>query len=225
MNIAKAAIVEKMRATGMIPVFNHEDEATAIAVMDAAYQAGIKIFEFTNRGSNAKQVFTALAKHASLHPDMLLGMGTIFSANDAAMFIDIGADFIVSPALVPEVAKACDDRDKLWIPGCATLTEVYQADQLGAMLIKAFPGNVLGPDFIAAIKSVMPHIKMMPTGGVTPTAENLKQWFKAGVSCVGMGSQLMDKKLIANGDFSQLQQQISSALSIVQSVRNSLNES
>jgi 2-dehydro-3-deoxyphosphogluconate aldolase/(4S)-4-hydroxy-2-oxoglutarate aldolase len=131
----------------------------------------------------------------------------------------MGADFVVSPALIPEVASYCTMKGVFWVPGCATVTEVYQAKSLGALLVKAFPGNLLGSGFIKSVLSVMPDFRMMPTGGVEPTMENLSDWFKAGVHCVGMGSQLFDKKAIERGDFEVLESNIKKALAIIQEVR------
>lgn len=219
MNFNSQQIIDQMTHSGMIPVFNHQDISVAQKVLDVAYHAGIRVFEFTNRESNAFEVFKKLKLYAEKYPDLLLGIGTIFTAEDAQKFHLIGADFIVSPALIPEVAQYCQMKGIFWIPGCATVTEVYTAKSLGASLIKAFPGNLLGPSFIKAVLSVIPDVKMMPTGGVEPNHQNLKTWFDAGVSCVGMGSQLFDKKAIENGDFNALEVRIKESLNIIQSFK------
>jgi 2-dehydro-3-deoxyphosphogluconate aldolase / (4S)-4-hydroxy-2-oxoglutarate aldolase len=212
-------ILVKMAETGMIPVFNHKDISVAKAVLDASYNAGIRVFEFTNRESNAFEVFKELKIYSEKYEDLLLGIGTIFSSADAARFHYIGTDFVVSPALIPEVANYCTMKGIFWVPGCATVTEVHQANQLERFLVKAFPGNLLGSGFIKAVLSVMPDIKMMPTGGVEPTKENLSEWFKAGVHCVGMGSQLFDKKAIERGEFEILESNIKKALVTIQEIR------
>jgi 2-dehydro-3-deoxyphosphogluconate aldolase / (4S)-4-hydroxy-2-oxoglutarate aldolase len=187
--------------------------------LDTSYEAGIRVFEFTNREANALEIFRKLKIYAEKYSDLLLGIGTVFTREDARRFYFAEADFVVSPALIPEVAAFCNMKGKFWIPGCATLTEVYQAKSLGASLVKAFPGNLLGAGFVKAVLSVLPEVKIMPTGGVEPTQENLSIWFKSGVHCVGMGSQLFDKKAIENGDFESLANNIKSTLNIIQSLK------
>lgn len=212
-------ITDKMAETGIIPVFNHKDIHIAKKVLDISYNAGIRVFEFTNRESNAFEVFKELKIYAEKYEDLILGIGTIFTREDAVKFHMAGADFFVSPALVPEVAHYCNMKSLFWIPGCATLTEVYSAKSLGATFIKAFPGNLLGPAFIRAVLSVMPDLKMMPTGGVEPNKNNLQSWFDSGVVCVGMGSQLFDKNALLKGDYDSLEIRIKDSLKIVQSLK------
>ncbi|MHA7055807.1 beta/alpha barrel domain-containing protein [Aquimarina sp. M1] len=216
-------IINTMENTGLIPVFNHTNIYIAKEVLDASYKAGIRVFEFTNRDENALTVFTELYEYTSKYNDLILGIGTVFTETQAKQFLDAGADFIVSPALILEIADFCNKKGRVWIPGCATITEVYKAHQLGAQLIKAFPGNVLGPDFIKAVKAVLPQIKIMPTGGVQPTLDNLKLWFNAGVSCVGIGSQLFNKNDIKNGNLLKLTKDIEEALRHVQKVKKNKN--
>ena len=208
-----------MRSTGLVPVFNHRDIAVAKNVLDASYAAGIRVFEFTNRDSNASEVFAALHAHAQRYPELMLGIGTIFSKEDAKTFHELGARFVVSPALIPEVGDYCKSLDLPWIPGCGTVTEIFNALQLGATVIKVFPGNVLGPAFVTTVRAVFPDILIMPTGGVAPTTSNLEAWFGAGVNFVGMGSQLYKKELIASGDFEQLEENIGRALAIIDKIR------
>lgn len=209
-----------MENTGMVPVFNHEDVDTAKKVLDASYQAGIKVFEFTNRGENSLAVFHELASHARQYEDLILGVGTVFTVDDTKRFIKAGADFIVSPAFIPSVGVYCNSQQELWIPGCGTVTEIYNATEIGAQLIKVFPGNVLGPSFVSAVKAVFPNLRFMPTGGVEPTEENLRAWFGAGVICVGMGSRLFKKEWIKDQAYAVLQEQIKRALQIIQKVKN-----
>ncbi|SMP16287.1 2-dehydro-3-deoxyphosphogluconate aldolase / (4S)-4-hydroxy-2-oxoglutarate aldolase [Algoriphagus winogradskyi] len=208
-----------MSETGMIPVFNHVDIEVAKGVLDASYKAGIRVFEFTNRATNSLEVFRELYAYAGKYPDMVMGIGTIFTTEDANAFIEAGADFIVSPALIPELAVFCNSKDVFWVPGCATMSEIFQAKKLGATLVKAFPGNVVGSAFVAAAKSVYPELHIMPTGGVEPTQENLKEWFDAGVYCVGMGSQLFKKDWIKNQQYDLLENKIKETLQVIKSIR------
>jgi 2-dehydro-3-deoxyphosphogluconate aldolase/(4S)-4-hydroxy-2-oxoglutarate aldolase len=188
-------------------------------VLKASYEAGLRLFEFTNRGQNAFEVFKDLSAYAEKFEGLILGIGTIFTRADAVKFHDLGARFVVSPALVPEMAAINQTDELLWVPGCGTVSEVYEAHRLGAKLIKVFPGNVLGPDFVKSVKDVLPAVPLMPTGGVSPTRENLSAWFSAGVSCVGMGSHLIPKDMLAAGDYKGLKSHIQMAFNLVQSVK------
>ncbi|WP_425637172.1 bifunctional 4-hydroxy-2-oxoglutarate aldolase/2-dehydro-3-deoxy-phosphogluconate aldolase [Algoriphagus yeomjeoni] len=219
MRFSNNEMLKAMADTGMIPVFNHVDIEVAKGVLDASYKAGIRVFEFTNRASNSLEVFRELYEYAGKYSDMVMGIGTIFTTEDANAFIEAGADFIVSPALIPELAVFCNSKDVFWIPGCATMSEIFQAKKLGATLVKAFPGNVVGSAFVAAAKSVYPELHVMPTGGVEPTEENLKEWFDAGVYCVGMGSQLFKKDWIKNQQYDLLENKIADTLQVIKSIR------
>jgi len=212
------AVIEK---TALIPVFNHNNPEVSKQVLDACYAAGLRLFEFTNRRASAFEVFKDLSEHARQYRDLVLGAGTIFTRADAIKFHDFGARFVVSPALVPEMAAINHIDELMWVPGCGTVSEVYQAHRMGAKLVKVFPGNVLGPDFVKSVKDVLPAVPLMPTGGVSPTRENLLAWFGAGVTCVGMGSQLVPKDLLAAGDYEALKTHIQKAVSLVQAVRKS----
>ncbi len=215
----KKHITLSMRNVGMIPVFNHTDIETCKKVLDATYRGGVRVFEFTNRTDNSLEVFTELYKYAQKYTDLILGIGTIFTKEQTEKYIAAGADFIVSPALIEEVITTCYENDILAIPGCATLTEVYNASRLGCQTVKAFPGNLLGPAFVKSIKSVLPNIEVMPTGGVKPTKENLSEWFHSGVICVGMGSQLFSKTDIDSGNFDKLSTDIKQALWLIDEIR------
>ncbi|MFD2201345.1 bifunctional 4-hydroxy-2-oxoglutarate aldolase/2-dehydro-3-deoxy-phosphogluconate aldolase [Shivajiella indica] len=212
-------IIDKMTETGMIPVFNHKDIHVAKKVLDVSYQAGVRVFEFTNRESNAFEVFKELKLYSEKYPDLLLGIGTVFTKKDAQRFHMAGADFIVSPALVNEVMQYCHMSGIFSVPGCATITEVWNAKTLGALMVKAYPGNLLGPNFIKSVLAIIPDMRLMPTGGVEPNISNLKGWFDAGVTCVGMGSQLFDKKAIESGDFESLSLRIKEVLNLIQSLK------
>jgi len=214
-----SAVQQAMKGSGMIPVFFHADVEVAKAVLDAAYRGGVRVFEFTNRGENAFQVFSQLIVHAQKYPDLMLGIGTVMNAEVTRKFIDVGAHFIVSPILKPEMAPVCEKAGKMWIPGCATLTEIVTAKDLGASVIKIFPGSVLGPGFVSSVLPVVPGLQLMPTGGVEPTEQNLSAWFKAGVICVGMGSQLFTKEILETKNWAKLEQNVSATLDIISKLR------
>ena len=218
-NFSNDTIQQAMKSSGMIPVFFNADIEVAKGVLDAAYKGGVRVFEFTNRGENAFQVFAELLKHAQKYPDLMLGIGTIMDAATTQKFISAGAHFIVSPILKQEMAAVCHKENKLWIPGCATLTEIVTAKDLGAKVIKIFPGSVLGPGFVSSIMPVVPGLQLMPTGGVEPTEANLSAWFKAGVICVGMGSQLFTKEVIDTKNWAKLEQSVADALAIIVKIR------
>ncbi len=218
-NYTPESIVGIMRSSGMIPVFYHADIDVAKSVVDACYRGGVRVFEFTNRGGNAFDVFSALLKHVEQYPDLLLGIGTILDGSTAKKFIDAGAHFIVSPILKAEMAHVCKEHNMLWIPGCATLTEIVTAKELGAYVIKLFPGSVLGPDFVSSVLPVVPGLQLMPTGGVEPTEESLSSWFKAGVVCVGMGSKLMLKNADGSFDLAGIEAQSRNGLNLISKFR------
>lgn len=184
-------ILDLVIAHPIVPVFYHADAAHAQAIVQACYDGGLRVFEFTNRGDKALAVFTQLVRYVRDHcPDMALGIGTILTPEDAKTFIDAGADFVVQPVTTASVGDVCRECGVPWMPAGSTLNEIYQAKLLGANLVKVFPGNVVGPGFIKAIKGPMPSLKLMVTGGVEPNSESLTAWFKAGVTAVGIGSQL-----------------------------------
>lgn len=175
----------------IVPVFYHPDAGQAQAIVQACYDGGLRVFEFTNRGEQALAVFTQLVSYVRQKcPDMAIGIGTILTPADAETFLDAGADFVVQPVTTAAVGEVCQQRNVPWMPAGSTLNEIYQAVQLGADVVKVFPGNVVGPDFIKAIKGPMPTLKLMVTGGVEPTIDSLSSWFRAGVMAVGIGSQL-----------------------------------
>ncbi|HAL54813.1 MAG TPA: bifunctional 4-hydroxy-2-oxoglutarate aldolase/2-dehydro-3-deoxy-phosphogluconate aldolase [Sphingobacterium sp.] len=195
----KEIVLEKIIAQGTRPLFFHHDKAESIEILRTLYQAGIRVFEFTNRGPEALDVFESLVAARNLDmPDLYLGIGTIKSVDEAQQFLQIGADFIVSPIVNPLVGSLVHEQHKLWIPGCMTPTEIYTAQQQEAALIKLFPANILGPAFMSSIRELFKGQKFMPTGGVEIEMENLKAWFKSGVCAVGMGSKLIDPKDTSN---------------------------
>ncbi|WP_115870450.1 bifunctional 4-hydroxy-2-oxoglutarate aldolase/2-dehydro-3-deoxy-phosphogluconate aldolase [Marinoscillum furvescens] len=211
----------KMKETGIVPVFYHQNIETCKEVLLACYKGGVRVFEFTNRGDFAHEVFAELNKFAAeAAPEMILGVGSIVDAGTTALYLQLGANFIVSPVLNPEMAKVCNRRKVSWSPGCGSVTEISYAEELGAEVVKIFPGSqVGGPSFVKGVKGPFPWASIMPTGGVEPTEENLTKWFEAGVHCVGMGSQLITKDILGKGDFAALEQKVSDAIELVKSLR------
>lgn len=212
MRFSKQQIVSGMKGAGVVPLFTHDNAEDAQQVLEAAYRGGIRVFEFTNRRENSFEVFTYLLTVAKKYPDLMLGIGTIMDGATTKKFLDAGADFIISPILKLEMAEVCKKYDAVWIPGCATLTEIVTAKDHGAEIIKLFPGSVLGPGFVSSIMPVVPGLQLMITGGVEPTEKNLAQWFKAGATCVGMGSQLFTKDILTQKNWPLLQQTITECL-------------
>ncbi|MGB4843181.1 MAG: bifunctional 4-hydroxy-2-oxoglutarate aldolase/2-dehydro-3-deoxy-phosphogluconate aldolase [Ferruginibacter sp.] len=195
-------IITQIIKQGLLPLYYHADETVSIDVMKALYTAGIRTIEYTNRGEAALNNFKALKKVCETElKDMILGVGTIKNGEMAKIFIDAGTDYIICPGLVESVAKVADKNNMLWIPGCMTATEIIAAETLGAKLVKLFPGNILGKDFMSVIKDLFPNLLFMPTGGVDTTAENISGWFNSGVCAVGMGSKLVSKYIMDNKQY------------------------
>jgi 2-dehydro-3-deoxyphosphogluconate aldolase / (4S)-4-hydroxy-2-oxoglutarate aldolase len=218
---SRIEVALKMKETGIIPVFFHSDAGVCKHVLKACYDGGVRVFEFTNRGDFAHEVFAELNHWAAAEmPDMMLGVGSVVDAGTASLYIQLGANFIVSPILNPDMAKVCNRRKILWSPGCGSLTEINQAEEYGAEICKIFPGaQVGGPSFVKAIKGPCPWTSLMPTGGVEPTEESLKAWFGAGVTCVGMGSQLITKEIIHRGNYSDLTNKVKQVFEILEEIR------
>ncbi|MEX2404581.1 MAG: bifunctional 4-hydroxy-2-oxoglutarate aldolase/2-dehydro-3-deoxy-phosphogluconate aldolase [Balneolales bacterium] len=210
-----------MAEIGLVPLFYHHDIEICEKVLTACYNGGARLLEFTNRGDYAHEVFSQLNKFAESNlPDMILGVGSITDAGAASLYMQLGANFVVTPVLREDIAIVCNRRKLLWSPGCGSLTEVAKAEELGAEIIKIFPGSLCGPEFVKAIKAPCPWTSIMPTGGVSTSRENLKMWFDSGVTCVGIGSQLITSENIKNQDFKSLENQVSSTLQVIQSIRN-----
>jgi 2-dehydro-3-deoxyphosphogluconate aldolase/(4S)-4-hydroxy-2-oxoglutarate aldolase len=209
-------VVLKMRETGIIPVFYHKDAGICKSVIKACFDGGIKVFEFTNRGDYAHELFGDLNRWAEKEaPGLIMGAGSIVDAGTASLYIQLGANFIVSPILNVEMSKVCNRRKVLWSPGCGSLTEISYAEELGAEIVKIFPGSsVGGPDFVKAVKGPCPWTSIMPTGGVEPTLENLREWFEAGVTCVGIGSNLITKQIIQKKDWTGLTKRVAGTVKI-----------
>lgn len=213
-------VVLKMEEIGIIPVFYHPEIEVCKSVLEACYKGGARIFEFTNRDDFAHEVFAELSKFATKNfPDMILGIGTILDAGTTALYLQAGANFVVSPILNPEMAQVCNRRKVLWIGGCETLSEISMAESLGAEVVKIFPGEMFKPAFIKALKAPMPWTNVMVTGGVSPTKESIEEWFNAGVSCVGMGSQLFPKDALQRKDYQFVEDKVRESIQIVQAWR------
>ncbi|MGM0376165.1 MAG: bifunctional 4-hydroxy-2-oxoglutarate aldolase/2-dehydro-3-deoxy-phosphogluconate aldolase [Bacteroidota bacterium] len=215
-------VFQKMQETWVVPVFYHPDIEVAKKVLKACYDGGIRTFEWVNRGDFAHEIFSELNKYALKElPGMMLGAGSVVDEATAAIYIQAGANFIVSPLLNENMARICNRRKIMWAPGCGSLSEISKAEELGAELVKIFPASeVGGPSFVKAVKGPCPWTRIMPTGGVDTSRENLKQWFDAGVTCVGMGSKLFSKELIANGDFESLTQKVKDLTQTIQEIKS-----
>ena len=213
--------INAMSSTGMVPVFYHSDVEIAKKVLKACYDGGVRAFEFTNRGDFAQEVFAELIKYAAKEcPEMVLGVGPIIDAPPAALYLQLGATFVVGPGLTPEINKVCNRRLVPYIPGCGSVSEINDAQEKGCIVCKVFPaGNVGGPSFVKNIKAPLPWSLLMVTGGVEPTAESLTAWIKAGVTCVGMGSKLFPKEVIAAGDWEKITTLCRECLATIKSLR------
>ena len=214
-------VYQGMYETGMVPVFYHQKTEIAKSVLKACYEGGARCFEFTNRGDKAHEVFGELIDWVRKElPEMMLGVGSIVDAPTAAMYLQLGADFIVCPILVDEVIKVCNIRKVAVSPGCGSLTEIARAHELGVEVVKIFPAlQVGGPEFIKAVSGPMPYVSIMPTGGVSPDEDNIKQWISAGAFCVGMGSNLMVKNEAGGFDLGKISELTKNCLHSVKKYR------
>jgi len=214
-------VAQKMKETGIVPVFYHSNIDVCKAVVKACYDGGIRVFEFTNRGDFATLLFAELNQWTIKEcPEMIMGVGSIIDEATTAMYIALGSNFIVSPLIDEGMAKVCNKRKVAWSPGCGSVTEIGRAHELGCEVVKIFPGSsVGGPEFIKGVMGPMPYASIMPTGGVEPTEASLKVWFAAGVHCVGMGSQLFPKDVLANKDWNFITEKCKESLSIVKTLR------
>lgn len=217
----KANLLQLIPRQGILPLYFDKDARVSIEVLKSLYASGIRAVEYTNRGEAALDNFREMRQVCDAEmKDMYLGIGTIKTGNMAQVFIDAGADFIISPGLVPYVAEVADNMNVLWIPGCMTPTEIISAEALGATLIKIFPGNVLGPGFLAAIKEIFPKLLFMPTGGVELNKENISAWFNAGACAVGMGSKLISKQLLEAKDYGHITTVTTEVLTLIHSQKS-----
>lgn len=207
-------------AQGMLPLYFNASEAVSIDVLKAIYKAGVKAVEYTNRGEAAFKNFKKLIEVRNNEmPGLLLGIGTVKNLQTAKDYIEAGADFLVSPGFVKEVADYAVSNDIFYAPGCMTPTEIIAAENAGITFIKLFPGNLLGPEFLSGIKDIFPNLLFMPTGGVDTTKENIEGWFKAGVCAVGMGSKLISKKLMEQQDYAAIEKTTKEVFEIINAVK------
>ena len=202
-----------MENTGLVPLFYHPDVEISKKVVKACYDGGARLLEFTARGDFAHEVFGELVKYVTENlPGMVMGVGSVTDAAAASRFMSLGANFIVTPVLREDIALVCNRRKVLWSPGCGSLTEIAKAEELGCEIVKLFPGDIYGPNFVKGIKGPQPWTSIMPTGGVSPTKESLSTWFGAGVTCVGMGSKLIKKDSSGNFDLKEIQHIVSDCI-------------
>jgi 2-dehydro-3-deoxyphosphogluconate aldolase/(4S)-4-hydroxy-2-oxoglutarate aldolase len=208
----------------MLPIFYHRNIDVMQHALKACYDAGVRVFEFTNRGDFAHEIFTQLEKWTAAEcPDMILGVGTIVDAATAALYIQCGANFVVGPSLNPDIFKVCNRRLIAYVPGCGSVSEIGYAQELGAEIVKIFPaGNVGGPSFVKNMKAPMPWTRIMVTGGVETTEENLSQWFAAGADCVGIGSSLFPKEVVSSGNWSAVTDICRTTLCSISKIKSSI---
>jgi len=214
-------VLGAMLSTGLVPIFYQGNVETARRIVAAAVDGGAKTIEFTNRGDLAYRVFCELMEWtARERTDVMLGVGSVLDGPTAGLYLNSGADFVVGPNLSPHVARVCNLRQVAYVPGCGSVTEISRAQGLGSEIVKIFPaGQVGGPAFCKAVLGPMPWTRMMPTGGVSPTPESLGQWIAAGAACLGMGSELIRKEVVAAGDFTRITKSVTDCLALIQRAR------
>lgn len=218
---SRLEVTQVMEETGMVPLFYHPDIELGKNVLKACYDGGARLMEFTSRGDFAYEIFGVLNKYAlSELPGMIMGVGSITDAGAASLYMQLGANFIVTPSLREDIAIACNRRKVLWSPGCGSLTEINKAEEMGCEIVKLFPGSTYGPGFVKAIKGPQPWTSIMPTGGVSTEEANLKGWFNAGVTCVGMGSKLISKEILTSKDYKGLEIAVRETLDIIKKVKS-----
>jgi 2-dehydro-3-deoxyphosphogluconate aldolase/(4S)-4-hydroxy-2-oxoglutarate aldolase len=217
----RLTVLNSILDMGLVPVFYNGDIEIAKGIVTACTRGGARVVEFTNRGDFAPQVFLELAKYtAQAEPGVILGVGSVVDAPTAALYIANGANFVVGPVLNPEIARLCNRRKIAYSPGCGSATEIAQAEELGVEIVKVFPGSAVGgPGFARAVLGPSPWTRIMPTGGVDATRESIEAWFSAGVACVGIGSKLIRKDLVAAGDFDAIASKVAQVLAWIREVR------
>lgn len=218
---SRIEVALKMKETGLVPLFYSDNIEVSKQVLKACYQGGARLLEFTSRGDFAFEIFAALNKYALAElPGMILGVGSVTDAASASLYMQLGANFIVTPVLREDIAMVCNRRKVLWSPGCGTLTEITKAEELGCEIVKLFPGDIYGPEFIKGIKGPQPWTLIMPTGGVSPTEESIVKWFDAGATCVGIGSQLIKSDSQGKYDLTRIKNLTQQCIAIIQSYKN-----
>ena len=218
---ARLDVLSTILDTGLVPLFYHADPETARGVVSACVKGGARVIEFTNRGEKALEVFTALGRHfEGAEPTLILGIGSVVDAPTAAMYLASGANFVVGPTLNPEIARLCNRRKVAYIPGCATATELSQAEELGVEICKVFPAAQLGgPSFIKAQLAPCPWHRLMPTGGLDATEENVRGWIEGGAAALGLSSKLITRQLVAARDFEGIAQKVAQVISWIREAR------
>lgn len=214
-------VAQTMADSGMVPLYYHPDVALGKEILRACYEGGARLLEFTNRGDYAHEVFAELNKFCARElPEMIMGVGSVTDAGTASLYLQLGANFVVTPVLREDIALVCNRKKVLWSPGCGSLTEICRAEELGCEIVKLFPGGTYGPGFVKDIRGPQPWTSVMPTGGVAPTRENLKGWFDAGVTCVGMGSKLISKDIISRRAYGELKDNVAKALKLIKELKS-----
>jgi 2-dehydro-3-deoxyphosphogluconate aldolase / (4S)-4-hydroxy-2-oxoglutarate aldolase len=213
-------VIAAITGQGMLPLYYNSDETVTLEVLRAVYRAGVKAIEYTNRGDAALANFKKMVEVRDKEmKGLMLGVGTIKSLEHAKSYVAAGADFLVSPGFVPEVAKYATDNNIFYAPGCMTPSEIIAAENAGIKFIKLFPGNMLGPEFVSSIKDIFPKLLFMPTGGVDTTKENIEGWFKAGVCAVGMGSKLISKKLMEEKNYDAIEKSTKDVFAVINAIK------
>ncbi len=217
----RVQVINQIKESGMIPLFYHPKIEVAKAVLKACYDGGARLMEFTNRGDFAIEIFTELIRYSiSELPGMIIGVGSVTDASAASQYMLYGANFIVTPVFREDIAVICNRRKVLWIAGCGSLTEITAAEERGCELVKLFPGNTYGPDFVKSVKAPQPWTSIMPTGGVTIEKKNLTDWFDAGVTCVGLGSKLISEEILVKKDYDILRVRVAEVLDMIEKIRS-----
>ncbi len=217
----RLSVLTELQSQGICPVFYHSDPETALNVIRACARGGAPVIEFTNRGDFAVDLFGEIARELTrTDPEIVLGIGSVLDAGTAAMFLNRAARFVVSPALVPEVAQVCNRRMVAYFPGCGSVTDISNAHALGCEIVKLFPGaSVGGPDFVKAVLGPMPWTKIMPTGGVDPDPASIAKWFGSGIVAAGMGSRLITDAAVRDGDWAGIEASVRGAVEAVRAFR------
>ncbi|HLT94921.1 MAG TPA: bifunctional 4-hydroxy-2-oxoglutarate aldolase/2-dehydro-3-deoxy-phosphogluconate aldolase [Membranihabitans sp.] len=212
----RTEVIQTILEQRLVPLFYHPEVSVGKEILKACYDGGARLMEFTNRGDFAQEVFAELNRYVLKElPEMVLGVGSVNDAPTAALYMQLGANFIVAASFREEIARICNRRKVLYVPGCGSLTEIGNAEEMGCEFVKLFPGSVYGPGFVKAIKGPSPWTRIMPTGGVSTEESNLRGWFDAGVSAVGMGSQMISKEIISGRDWSALSDRVRSTLELI----------
>ncbi len=218
----RMTVYSTMMSDGMLPLFNSPDVSLVKGVVATLVRGGSHVMEYTNRGEGAINVFTELIQHTSkTYPDIILGVGTVEDAPTAAAYIAQGANFILAPNFNPEVARLCNRRKIAYVPGCGSVSEISDAEELGAEIVKLFPADALGgPAFVKALLGPRPWSRILPTGGVSPDEANLRAWLDAGAACLGMGSKLIRADWLKDGNFAAMETLVRDTLALIKTIRS-----